>query len=80
MSSIKKSGFVYLPKKNEDETNEIFEKRKKFIAEMKPKNQEEYYRASVFSRIIINILVLKCIYNNDVMEHVEKIIKKLSNN
>ena len=28
MRSIKKSGIVYLPKKDEDETNEIFEKRK----------------------------------------------------
>ena len=62
MRSIKKSGIVYLPKKDEDETNVNFEKRKKFIAEMKPKNQEEYNKSLVLSRIIINILLL-IIYN-----------------
>ena len=77
MRSIKKSGIIYLPKKDEDETNEHFEKRKKFIAEMKPKNQEEYNTSITLSRIIINILVLKCIYNEDVMKKVQKIINKM---
>ena len=52
MKSIKKSGFVYFPKKDHDETNEIFEKRKKFIAMMKPKNKLDYNKALVLSRII----------------------------
>ena len=77
MRSIKKSGVVYLPKKDEYETNEIFEKRKKFIAEMKPKNQKEYNRSLVLSKIIINILVIKCIYNENVMKEVQKIIKNM---
>ena len=77
MRSIKKSGIVYLPKKDEDETNEIFEKRKKFIVEMKPKNQDEYNQSVVLSRIIINILFLKCIYSEDVMKKVQKIINKM---
>ena len=77
MKSIKKSGFVYFPKKDKDETNELFEKRKKFIAMMKPKNKLDYNRALVLSRIIINILVLKCIYNENIMSKVEKIINKM---
>ncbi len=77
MRSIKKSGIVYLPKKDEDETNEIFEKRKKFIVEMKPKNQDEYNQSVVLSRIIINILFLKCIYSEDIMKKVQKIINKM---
>ena len=77
MKSIKKSGFIYFPKRDEDETNEIFEKRKKFIAMMKPKNKGEYKRSLVLSRIIINILILKCIYNKEIMKYVEKLIKKM---
>lgn len=77
MKSIKKSGFVYFPKKDKDETNEIFEKRKKFIAMMKPKSKLDYSKALVLSRIIINILVLKCIYNENIMNKVEKIINKM---
>jgi hypothetical protein len=77
MRSIKKSGIVYLPKKDEDETNVNFEKRKKFIAEMKPKNQEEYNKSLVLSRIIINILFIKCIYNEDVMKKVQKMINNM---
>ena len=77
MKSIKKSGFVYFQKKDKDETNEIFEKRKKFRAMMKPKNKLDYSKALVLSRIIINILVLKCIYNENIMNKVEKIINKM---
>ena len=59
-------------KKNENEINLYYNIRKLFIELLKPKNNKEYKLYEAYSNIFINILFLKCRYN----EKTEKFIKK----
>ena len=77
--SATKSGLIYIPKKNIDETNESFMKRKKIIALLKPKNKKNYEHAIVLSNIYVNMLYLKVVYNSEITKEVQQLIHNNSN-
>lgn len=65
-------------KRNEDETNESYNRRVWFISEVKPKTQKEYEEAIKLSNIWVNTILLECIYPVTTMNKIKKILDKSS--
>ncbi len=65
-------------KRNIDETNESYFRRKWFIKEMKPKTQKEKEDAVKLSNIWVNTILLGCVYPTTVMNQIKKILDKSS--
>jgi hypothetical protein len=53
--------------KDDDEPEELFKARAKFITMMKPKTQLEKNTAIKYSRIYVNVKFRRCVYSEEVM-------------
>ena len=67
-----KKKFLYDVEKHDDEVLIYYNLRKIFIELLKPKNNKQLKLYEMYSNILINMIFLKCKYQ----EKTEKIIKK----
>lgn len=65
-------------KRNIDEINDSYNRRKWFIKEMKPKTQKEIENAINLSNIWVNTILLGCIYPPKTMNEIKLILDKSS--
>jgi len=65
-------------KRNIDEINDSYNRRKWFIKEMKPKTQKEIENAINLSNIWVNTILLGCKYPPKTMNEIKLILDKSS--
>ena len=84
MTIFEKDGYVILLKKDIGEPTEHLVERGYFVVSQKPKTQEEYDIAILYSRIYINKKYKKCKYGdtieNKLMDMSNRALKKQNNN
>ena len=68
---------IYLVERDDEEPFEYLMDRGYFIANQMPQNDDEYNNALLYSRIYINHKYFGCIYNNVIMNELNKMIVKL---
>ncbi len=78
--NYEKSGIGYKVKRNQDEVDESYKRRKWFIGEITPKTKKEYEEAIKLSNIWINMKYLGCRYPTEAEKKVENILKGSSMN
>ena len=62
--------------KKKDEIELYYNIRKQYITLSKPKNKKEFNLTEMYSHIFINILFLKCRYNENTEKNIKKFVKK----
>lgn len=72
MTYYRKNNLIYLIDQNINEPYEHFMERCNFIASQSIKNDADYNKAVLYSRIFINNKYLKCSYDVDVMNELDK--------
>lgn len=72
MAFYRKNNLICLIDQGVHETNEHFIERCNFITSQPIKNDNDYQKAVLYSRIYINHKYLKCGYENDVMSELDK--------
>jgi len=70
----------YILKKNNNEPPLFFKLRDKFINELKPKSDKEFALLSMYSNILVNMVYLKCRYNDKTEKNLLKYLKKIKMN
>lgn len=73
---IEKNNCMVCIERTSGEAKEHYIKRLFFVASQNPTTEKEYITAVKYSKIYINTQYLECKYNVDVMERLEKMIKK----
>lgn len=73
MSLFVRDGYVYYIERGNNEIDEHFFARSNFIVSQKPKTEAEYEHAVKYSKIYINIKFLKCKYNQEIVDELNKI-------
>lgn len=76
MSIFRKNSNIYIVIKDSTETYEQYIERGNFIASQEPKTESEYENIVLYSHIFINSKYLFCAYSKDIMNKLEKMIKK----
>lgn len=71
---------IYILEKNENEINLYFNIRKKFIETLKPKNIKEFKLFEMYSNVLINMIFLKCHYQEKTEKKIKDFIKKYKKN
>ena len=71
-----KKKFLYDVQKHDDEILIYYNLRKIFIELSKPKNNKELKLYEMYSNILINMIFLKCRYQEKTEKHIKKFIKK----
>jgi hypothetical protein len=66
-------------KRNIDETDESYNRRKWFIQEIKSKNSKNIGDIVQMSNIWVNTILLKCIYPTEIMNKIKQILDKSNN-
>lgn len=69
----------YEIKKKEDEIDLYYNLRKLFIELSNPKNKKEFNLINMYSNIFINIIFLKCRYQNKTEEFIKFFLSKYKN-
>jgi len=77
MTFYRKNNLICLIDKNDNEPYEHFTERCNFITSQPIKNDADYNKAILYSRIYINQKYLKCGYDNDVMSELDKMTANL---
>lgn len=72
MAFHRKNNLICIIDKDDHEPNEHFIERCNFITSQSIKNDADYNKTIVYSRLFINQKYLKCSYENDVMSELEK--------
>lgn len=63
--------------KGDNESNKLYQIRKKFIEELKPKNKKDLEMITQYSNILIDIVFLKCQYDEKTMKQMKKYLDKI---
>ena len=63
--------------KKDNESNKLYEIRKKFVEELKPKNKKDLEMITQYSNILIDIVFLKCKYDKKTMNKMKKYLDKI---
>jgi hypothetical protein len=58
--------FILSIKENINEPNKFYTLRNKFITTLKPKNDKEFSLISMYSHILVDMVYLKCRYNDKI--------------
>ncbi len=66
--------------KKHNEPEIFFKLRDKFINELKPKNEKELELLSMYSKILVNMVYLKCRYSDKTEKNLLKYLKKIKMN
>lgn len=74
---FRNKNLIYLIERDEAEPLEYLMARGYFIANQMPQNKDEYNNALLYSRIYINHKYFGCVYNNIIMDDLNKMIVKL---
>lgn len=72
-----KNDKIYFIKKSPEELTEHFQMRCNFIASQKPTTQAIFDECVVYSRIYINNKIYSTLYNEQVMNKLEEMTKKI---
>ena len=72
--SVEKAGLSYTVSKDPYETSESYNRRKWFIANLKPTSEELFKEYETYSRVFNNMLSLNCRYEHPL----EKKVKELA--
>lgn len=70
MSIFRKGSVIVIVDKNENEPMEQFIERGNFIVKQNPRNDSEYEKYVLFSRIYMNIKYLGCEYDPNIMKEI----------
>ena len=70
----------YKLQENKNEPNIFFKLRDTFINELKPKNEKEFALLSMYSKILVNMVYLKCRYSDKTEKNLLKYLKKIKMN
>ena len=73
---MKNKKFIYKINKKDDEINFYYNLRKIFIENLKPTNNKELNLYEMYSNIFINIIFLKCRYEDKTEEKLNSFLKK----
>lgn len=74
---FQKEGYVCIIDRSLGEIYEHYYLRGLFVVSQKPNSKEEYDKAVAYSRIYINVIHLKCIYSDEIMEELNKMINNI---
>ena len=77
MKSFMKNGFLCKVERDINEPYEHFLYRGIFMTSQMPKNNSDYNKYIVYSRISSNIKFKKCEYSKEIMEEVSKMEEKM---
>lgn len=77
MTFYRKNNLICLIEQNNHEPLEHFLERCNFITSQPIKNNNDYNKAILYSRLYINHKYLKCTYNDDVMSELNKMKSNL---
>lgn len=69
----------YFIEKKEDEIELYYNIRKLYIKLSNPKNKKEFDLINMYSKIFINIIFLKCRYQNTTEENIKIFLSKYKN-
>lgn len=69
----------YIIERNKDEIDLYYNIRKVFIDKSNPKNIKEFRLITMYSHILINILFLKCRYENKTEKKIKEFLDKYKN-
>ena len=72
--------FILSIKENKNEPEKFYTLRNKFITNLKPKNDKELSLMSMYSHILVNMVYLKCRYNDKIEKKIYKYLKKIQMN
>jgi len=72
-----KKGFICILEKDIHEPIELFIERGNFIVSQQPKSKVEYDYYEIYSKIMINIKYNKCEYNDEIMNELCVMNKKI---
>ncbi len=72
--------FILSIKENINEPEKFYTLRNKFITNLKPKNNKELDLISMYSHILVNMVYLKCRYNDKIEKKMYKYLKKIQMN
>lgn len=75
MSVFRKGITICYVLQDDDESYEHFIDRGNFIVSQAPNNDKEYNEALMYSRFHINNKILKCRYNPNIMQKLDKMRK-----
>ena len=70
----------YIIKKNKDEIDLYYHIRKVFIDISNPKNKKDFDLITMYSHILINMLFLKCRYENKTEKKIKEFLEKHKKN
>jgi hypothetical protein len=76
---VKKS-FKFLIKEKHNEPNKFYTLRSKFITNLKPKDDKTLLVISMYSQILVNMVYLKCRYQEKIEKKVYKYLEKIQMN
>jgi len=76
---IKHNKFIFI-NKNPDESDKLYEFRKKIIISKDIKNEEEFNNIIILSNYCSNIKYLECKYNEKIMKEYNNINKNIYDN
>jgi hypothetical protein len=72
--------FILNIKENKNEPEKFYTLRNKFITNLKPKNDKSLALISMYSHILVNMVYLKCRYNDKIEKKIYKYLKKIQMN
>ena len=72
--------FILNIKENKNEPEKFYTLRNKFITNLKPKNDKELSLISMYSHILVNMVYLKCRYEDKIEKKMYKYLKKIQMN
>ena len=80
MEDVEKAGISYNVSRDRFETNQSYYRRQWFIASLKPKTEKEFKQYETYSRVFVNILLLKCRYDPKLEKKVMALADSVNNN
>jgi len=76
MSVFRKNDKIYIVNKDSMETYEQFIERGNFVASQTPLTEQEYENVVLYSHIYVNNKYLQCIYKEEIMDKLDKMLSK----
>ena len=72
--------FILTIKENKNEPEKFYTLRNKFILSLKPKNDKELSLMTMYSHILVNMVYLRCRYEDKIEKKMYKYLKKIKLN
>jgi hypothetical protein len=72
--------FILSIKENKNEPEKFYTLRNKFILSLKPKNDKELSLMNMYSHILVNMVYLRCRYEDKIEKKMYKYLKKIKLN